>query len=170
MTRKRRRLLVILACGAGLGAATALVLSALSSDVTFFMMPATVMAKDPPPSQIFRLGGLVARGSVVKGESHGRPLTRFAITDGKATVRVRFRGILPGLFREGQGIVALGHLEAGGVFKASQVLAKHDANYMPRSVEQALKKNGLWNPATGGPPPPASWDTMNPNKPATSGS
>ncbi len=170
MTRKRRRLLLVLACGAGLGSAVALTLSALSADVTFFLLPAAVMAKDPPPSQIFRLGGLVQRGSVVKTEAGGRPLIRFAITDGKAAVPVRFRGVLPDLFREGQGIIALGHLAPGGVFVASEVLAKHDANYMPPAVEAALKKDGLWNPAAGPPPPPATWDTMNPAKPAAKGS
>jgi len=84
----------------------------------------------------------------------------FDVTDGRATVRVHYAGILPDLFREGQGVVMLGAMQPRGTFRASEVLAKHDENYMPKDVAEALKKSGHWNPASGPPPPAATWDTM----------
>jgi cytochrome c-type biogenesis protein CcmE len=90
----------------------------------------------------------------------GKPTATFAVTDGKDQVKVSYVGILPDLFREGQGVVVMGTVEPGGTFMASEVLAKHDANYMPKNVEEALKKSGRWNPDSGEPPPAATWDTM----------
>ena len=164
MTRKRRRLIVLLTCAVGLGTATALVLSAFKDNLVFFLAPAQV-AQDPPPAgRQFRLGGLVEQGSVHKTSIDGKPAAAFTVTDGKDTVKVTYIGILPDLFREGQSVVAYGALRKDGVFRASEVLAKHDETYMPKEVEEALKKSGHWNPATGAPPPAATWNTMVPKQ------
>src|SRR5262249_14153221 len=92
----------------------------------------------------------------------GRPTARFRITDGKASVLVSYAGILPDLFREGQGIVAIGEMRPDGVFGASEVLAKHDETYMPRDVAAALQQTGRWNPSAGTPPPASTWDMLMP--------
>jgi cytochrome c-type biogenesis protein CcmE len=163
MTRKHRRMVLVGVCALGLGAATALVLTAFSDNMVFFLAPSDVASKAPPPGRSFRLGGLVKQGSVEKIRVEGKPAARFVITDGKATVEVQYVGLLPDLFREGQGVVALGTMAPGGQFAASEVLAKHDATYMPPEVEAALKKSGYWNPDSGKPPPPAStWNTLKP--------
>jgi cytochrome c-type biogenesis protein CcmE len=164
MTRKKRRMIVVLACGVALGTATTLTLSAFSSDMVFFVAPSDVATKAPRNGRMFRMGGLVEQGSLVRATTDGRPSARFQIGDGGASVEVTYVGILPDLFREGQGIVALGRLEPDGSFRASEVLAKHDETYMPKDVADALKKSGRWNPATGAPPPAATWNTMNPAK------
>lgn len=160
MTRKRRRLWIVLACAVGVGSASALALSAFSSSLVFFLMPSDLATKAPPPGRTFRLGGLVQQGSVEKATLDGKPDTRFRVTDGKASVEVNYIGILPDLFREGQGVVAIGRMASGGTFRASEVLAKHDATYMPKDVAEALKKRGLWNPAAGPPPPASTWNDM----------
>ncbi|MDA8049399.1 MAG: cytochrome c maturation protein CcmE [Rhodospirillales bacterium] len=160
MTRKRRRLLVLLASLAGLGTATGLALSAFSGSIVFFVTPTDLVAKPPADGRLVRLGGLVQQGSVVHAVVNGRPVVSFRVTDGHDSVPVSFTGILPGLFRQGQGVVVQGRLAPGGTFRAEQVLAKHDSAYMPKSVVAALKKRGLWNPNAGPPPPPATWDTM----------
>ncbi len=143
MTRKQRRTLLILAGLAVCGVASALVLSALSSRIVFFHSPAEVKAQNVSPGTRFRLGGLVAEGSVER-RSDGR--VSFAVTDGTATMPVVYAGILPDLFREGQGVVAEGRLIEDGSFAADSVLAKHDENYMPPEVAEALKKQGHWQP------------------------
>ncbi len=158
MKRKHRRLLIVMACLAGLGVATGLTLAALRSTIVFFLSPAQVAAKPPAPGQTFRLGGMVAAGSVRHLTRDGHPVNDFTITDGKNSVPVVFTGILPDLFREGQGIVAVGSLRPDGRFRATEVLAKHDANYMPPAVVEALKKSGEWRPSQGEPPPAAMWD------------
>jgi cytochrome c-type biogenesis protein CcmE len=164
MTRKRRRLWIVIACGVGLGSATALALSAFRDNLVFFLAPSDLAAKAPTPGRNFRLGGLVEQGSVQRSTDGGRPAAKFRITDGGATVAVTYVGILPDLFREGQGVVTLGALQADGTFRASEVLAKHDETYMPKDVADALKKAGHWNPASGPPPPAATWNTMQPGK------
>ncbi len=160
MTRKHRRMVMLLACGLGLGSAAALTLSALGSSMTFFLAPAEIAAKAPPPGREFRLGGLVKEGSLTRHEQDGTPTARFTLTDGKGSVTVEYAGILPDLFREGQGIVALGTLDRSGVFRANEVLAKHDETYMPKEVVEALKKSGHWDPAAGKPPPAATWNDL----------
>lgn len=120
MTRKRRRLIVLLACGVGLGTATTLVLTAFRDNLVFFLAPAQVAQDPPPPGRDFRLGGLVAQGSVHKTSIDGKPAAAFAVTDGKDTVKVTYVGILPDLFREGQGVVAFGALKSDGTFRASE--------------------------------------------------
>ena len=154
MTRKKRRLILLLVCGLGLGGATALTLNAFSDNLVFFVTPSD-LAKNNPGGRSVRLGGLVEQGTLQRS-SAGDPTARFRVTDGTASVGVSYRGLLPDLFREGQGVVALGTLQPDGTFKASEVLAKHDENYMPKEVADALKKSGKWSPATGAAPPAAS--------------
>ena len=146
MTRKSRRLILIAACGAVLALALGLILSAMSGSIVFFRSPAEVAAQGVAPGTRFRLGGLVKDGSVKRGSDQN---VEFAVTDTNATVPVQYRGLLPDLFREGQGIVAEGTLDAGGVFRADTVLAKHDENYMPREVADALKAQWRWQEGGG---------------------
>lgn len=130
-----------LAIGLGLlvlGAASALVLNAFNSNLVFFFSPTQVLAKEAPRDRSFRLGGLVEMGSVQRGEAG---LTvNFVVTDTAQKIPVAYTGLLPDLFREGKGVVAQGRLGADGVFRADQVLAKHDENYMPPEAAQALKE------------------------------
>ncbi len=163
MSRKRRRLWIVLICGIGISTATALMLVAFRGSLTFFMSPQQVVAAHPSPDETFRLGGIVQMGTVIESQRDGQPYTRFRITDGHASVPVSFTGVLPGLFREGQGVVTVGSMAAGGgEFVAANVLAKHGATYMPLAVEQALRKSGKWNPKFGPPPPAGSWDAKTP--------
>ncbi len=141
MTRKKRRLAVIGGAGALLALAAALVLFALRDQIVFFYSPTEIAARDLQAGTRLRLGGLVAEGSV---ERQGDGGMRFAVTDSANTIRVSFRGILPDLFREGQGVVAEGILNAAGTLDADSVLAKHDERYMPREVAEALKAQGRW--------------------------
>ena len=143
MTRKRRRLVFVLTGMATLAVAVGLVLMAFQDSLVFFYSPTEVMAKEIPPERRFRVGGLVEDDSVT---SSGL-ITRFRVTDLENTVDVTYEGILPALFREGQGVVAEGFLNADGVFVAAEVLAKHDENYMPPEVADALKKAGHWKAA-----------------------
>lgn len=163
-TRKRRRLMMLGLGALGLGAATALTLTAFEDNLVFFRSPSDIAATPPPPGRAFRLGGLVETGSVQRGQDGTRPLVTFTVTDGAHQIPVAFRGVLPDLFREGQGIVTLGKLDTAGTFQASEVLAKHDETYMPPEVADALKRSGHWNPAEGAAPPAASWNTINPGK------
>jgi cytochrome c-type biogenesis protein CcmE len=159
MTRKQRRLTVVLACGLGLGSAAALSLSAFSDNMVFFLAPSDIGTK-AGPGRTFRLGGLVEAGTVERTVVDGKPTAKFRVTDGKASVEVDYTGVLPDLFREGQGIVALGRITPAGDFRADDVLAKHDETYMPKEVVEALKKSGHWNPADGAPPPAATWNSL----------
>jgi cytochrome c-type biogenesis protein CcmE len=141
MTRKQRRLTMIGGSLAVLAVAAALVLNALRDSIVFFSTPVMVAEKHIPAGRRFRLGGMVERGSLV----HGRDLAvSFKVSDGSATLPVDYNGILPDLFREGQGVVAEGALDPSGVFMADTVLAKHDETYMPKEVADALKKQGHW--------------------------
>ncbi len=146
MTRKKRRLALIGAAGAVLAVSAALVLAALRDQIVFFYSPAEIAEKALPAGTRMRLGGLVAEGSVER-EADGS--VRFAVTDTVGTIGVVYRGILPDLFREGQGIVAEGVLTGTGGFAADNVLAKHDENYMPREVADTLKERGVWQEGEG---------------------
>ena len=146
MTRKQRRLVMIGAAGAILAVAATLVLSALRDSIVFFNSPTDIVEKHVAPGTRIRLGGLVAEGSVVRGENLD---VKFSVTDGKSSINAAYRGILPDLFREGQGVIAEGTLDSAGVFKADSVLAKHDEKYMPKEVADALKKQGLWKEESG---------------------
>jgi cytochrome c-type biogenesis protein CcmE len=141
MTRKQRRFAMI-AGGVGvLAVAVLLVLFAMKDSIVFFNSPTDVVEKHVAPGARIRLGGLVAPGSVTRGEAMA---VRFEVTDGNRAILVTYQGLLPDLFREGQGIVAEGTLDSAGVFKADNVLAKHDETYMPKEVADALKKQGHW--------------------------
>ena len=146
MTRKQRRLILIGASLSVLAVAAALVLSALRDSIVFFNSPTDLAEKRIAPGTRMRIGGLVKPGSIERSDNLQ---VRFAVTDGKADVAVHYQGIVPDLFREGQGVVAEGKLELGGVFAADMVLAKHDERYMPREVVDALKKSGRWQEGEG---------------------
>ncbi len=139
--RKKRRLMMLLAGLVFLGGAAALVLTAFQDNIVFFHSPTDLKTKQVGAKQRLRIGGLVEDGSVKKDES-GKTV-HFKVTDLTNSVDVSFTGILPDLFREGQGVVAEGHF-ANGLFTATDVLAKHDENYMPPEVAEALKKSGQW--------------------------
>jgi cytochrome c-type biogenesis protein CcmE len=141
MTRKQRRLTLIGASLAVLAIAAALVLGALRNSIVFFNSPTDVAEKRISLGTRMRIGGLVKPGSLQRGDNLQ---VSFAVTDGNADIAVRYQGIVPDLFREGQGVVAEGKLESGGVLAADTVLAKHDERYMPREVVDALKKGGRW--------------------------
>jgi cytochrome c-type biogenesis protein CcmE len=150
MTRKQRRLTLIASAGAVLGLALGLVLFALRDSITFFYGPTELAEKGIQPGTRLRLGGLVEAGTVVRGQ--GQTVT-FAVTDTKKSVSVTYTGLLPDLFREGQGVITEGVLETGNRFRADSVLAKHDETYMPREVADSLKKQGLWQPGDTKPKP-----------------
>jgi cytochrome c-type biogenesis protein CcmE len=141
MTRRQRRLTIIGGSVAVLALAAALVLNAMRDSIVFFSTPSMVAEKHIQPGKRFRLGGLVQPGSLVRGENLA---VTFQVADSSAALAVSYKGILPDLFREGQGVVAEGALDASGVFRADTVLAKHDENYMPKDVADALKKQGHW--------------------------
>ena len=141
MTRKQRRLTLIGGAAAVLVIAAALVLNAMRDSIVFFSTPTMLAEKPVPAGKRFRLGGLVQPGSLVRGDNLA---VTFEVADGAAKLPVAYKGILPDLFREGQGVVAEGALDAAGVFKADTVLAKHDENYMPKEVADSLKKQGHW--------------------------
>ena len=141
MTRKQRRLVLIGSSLGVLALAAALVLSALKDSIVFFNSPTDVVEKHVAPGTRIRLGGLVKPGSLQRGDNLA---VRFEVTDGKSAIAVAYQGILPDLFREGQGVIAEGALDPSGLFKADAVLAKHDETYMPKEVADALKKQGHW--------------------------
>ncbi len=142
MTPKRKRLWLVVGSLAVLGFAATLVLTALNDNIVFFYSPTQIAEKQIPPERRFRMGGLVEAGSVTK--SADGQVTSFRVTDTHKTVGVVYRGLLPDLFREGQGVIAEGSLSADGVFAAREILAKHDENYMPPEVAKALRDSGQW--------------------------
>ena len=141
MTRKQKRFTVIFGALAVLGIAVALVLTALSEQVTFFRTPSELKAAVSESDSRVRLGGLVTMGSV---KQPGGSEVEFEIEDATDRIVVRYAGILPDLFREGQGVIAEGKLQPDGSFLADTVLAKHDENYMPKEVADRLKEQGYW--------------------------
>ncbi len=143
--KKKRRLYILLTAMLGLGAATVLVLTAFQDNLVFFYSP-TDLKQRPTGTRAFRLGGMVEKGSVAR--EPGTPTVRFTVTDFKNTQPVIYTGVLPDLFREGQGVVAEGRIRPDGLFEAREVLAKHDEKYMPPEVSDALKRAG--GPETGG--------------------
>ncbi len=137
MKPRTKRALIVLGGLAALGLASTLVLNAFQSNLVFFFSPSQVVAKEAPVERSFRIGGLVEQGSI---QREGQGLTiRFAVTDLAHKIPVTYTGLLPDLFKEGKGVVAQGKLGPDGVFRADQVLAKHDENYMPPEAAQALK-------------------------------
>ena len=142
MTRKRRRLIVVVVGLAMLAVATALILTAMGDSLVFFYSPSDLATRKVPDGRHVRIGGLVEDGSV-QHEGDGKTV-HFKITDGSHDLAVTYVGALPDLFREGQGVVAEGTVDDGNALRASTVLAKHDEKYMPREVVDALKKSGQW--------------------------
>ena len=143
MTPRQRRMVLVGLMLAGVAIAAFLGLRAFQKNLLYFYTPTQVAAGEAPKGYSFRVGGLVVAGSVQRAEG---VTVRFSVTDGAATVPIVYSGILPDLFREGQGIISIGQMGADGVFQASEVLAKHDENYMPPEVSDALKKGGQIRP------------------------
>jgi cytochrome c-type biogenesis protein CcmE len=137
MTPRRRRMLLVGGIVAGVSIAAALALTAFRQNVTFFFIPSQVIAGKVPVDEHFRLGGMVSKGSVHR--MPGSLEVRFTVTDFKHDVPVMYSGVLPDLFREGQGVIAHGHLNPDGVFVADEVLAKHDEKYMPPQMAEQIK-------------------------------
>ena len=137
MTPRRRRMLLVGGIVAGVGLSAALALTAFRQNVTFFFVPSQVIAGHVPPGEHFRLGGMVAKGSVHR--TPGSLEVRFIVTDFKHDIPVTYDRVLPDLFREGQGVIAHGHLDQKGVFVADEVLAKHDEKYMPPQMAEQIK-------------------------------
>lgn len=151
VTRKKKRLYIALLGLLSLGTATALVLTAFEDNLVFFYSPSDVVQKGLGPDQYVRIGGLVEEGSV---RQLGDSRVAFRVTDTSNSIPVTYSGILPDLFREGQGVVAQGSIGADGTtFEAREVLARHDENYMPPEVAEALKASGEWRPESGEAPP-----------------
>ena len=146
-SRKNQRLALIVGGLAFLGIAAALVLTAFEDSVVFFFSPTDLAYKPIDPQRRVRIGGLVEAGSKALGPGDGE--IRFVVTDGTTSLPVHYVGVLPDLFREGQGVVAQGRL-VGNAFEADEILAKHDETYMPPEVADALKKQGHWQPESAG--------------------
>lgn len=145
--KKKRRIQIIVLAFAALALSTGLIGYAMRDGINFFRTPSQVTQNPPPPTEIFRIGGLVVKGSLQRGQSE---TVTFRVTDTAAEVPVRYTGVLPDLFDEGQGMVGTGRM-VDGVFQATEILAKHDETYMPKEVVDALKEQGVYvDPA----PPP----------------
>ncbi|MDC0656568.1 cytochrome c maturation protein CcmE [Leisingera sp. SS27] len=138
--KKQRRIQVIAVAAVALIVATALIGTAMKDGINYFRSPSQVAEEPPKPSEVFRIGGLVAEGSLQRGQGE---TVRFAVTDGGATVQVAYTGVLPDLFEENQGMVGTGSY-VNGVFEATEILAKHDETYMPKEVMDALKEQGVY--------------------------
>jgi cytochrome c-type biogenesis protein CcmE len=140
--KKQRRIQIVALAAVALAAATALIGYGMRDGIAFFRAPAQVLADPPEPGEVFRLGGLVAEGSLIRGEG---ATVRFSVTDGAETVPAEYTGVLPDLFGEGEGVVAMGSM-VDGTFVATEVLARHDETYMPKEVIDALKDQGVYQP------------------------
>lgn len=145
MTRKQKRLSIIAGLGLVLAIAAGLIFTALRDQIVFFYSPSELEEKQVAVGQAIRVGGLVEDGSWVKNGE----INTFIVTDGATTTSVEYTGILPDLFREGQGVIAEGSLSAPGMFVATSVLAKHDENYIPKEIVDTLKDQGEWRPDAG---------------------
>ena len=141
MKTRHKRLAIVGGLVVAVGAIAALVLNAFQSNLVFFYSPSQVVAREAPSGRTFRIGGLVEAGSVKVDGTH----VQFVVTDSAQSVPVRFTGVLPDLFKEGQGMIGTGKME-DGTFVASEILAKHDENYMPKEVIEALKEQGVYEP------------------------
>lgn len=143
--KKQRRIQVIAVAVAALALSTALIGYAMRDGINFFRAPSQIMAEPPAAAEVFRIGGLVEEGTLVRGDGQ---TVRFSVTDGGATVPVTYAGVLPDLFEENQGMVGTGRY-INGVFEATEILAKHDENYMPAEVVDALKAQGVYQEPEG---------------------
>ena len=138
--KKRRRIQVIVLAAVALALSTALIGYAMRDGINFFRSPSQVVAEPPSPTEVFRIGGLVEEGSIVRGQGE---TVRFIVTDGGESVPVAFTGVLPDLFSENQGMIGTGSY-VNGIFQATEILAKHDETYMPKEVMDALKEQGVY--------------------------
>jgi len=143
--KKQRRIQIIAVAFVALAVATSLIGYAMRDGINFYRDPSAVAEAPPPPTETFRLGGLVEEGTLVRGQ--GETVT-FSVTDGGASLKVAFTGVLPDLFEEGQGMIGTGKL-IDGVFVANEILAKHDENYMPKEVIDSLKEQGIYEAPSG---------------------
>ena len=143
--KKQRRIQVIALAAVALVLSTVLIGYAMRDGINFFRAPSQILAEPPGPTEVFRIGGLVEEGSLVRGEGE---TIRFSVTDGGAVVPVTYTGVLPDLFEENQGMVGTGRY-VNGVFEASEILAKHDETYMPKEVVDALKEQGVYQAPEG---------------------
>ncbi|MEL6619271.1 MAG: cytochrome c maturation protein CcmE [Pseudomonadota bacterium] len=143
--KKQRRIQIIALATVALALSTALIGYAMRDGINFFRAPSQIMAEPPQPTEVFRIGGLVAEGSLIRGQGES---IRFEVTDGGATVPVVYTGVLPDLFEENQGMVGTGSY-VNGVFEATEILAKHDETYMPAEVVDALKEQGVYQDPNG---------------------
>ena len=143
--KKQRRIQIIALAAVALTVSTVLIGYAMRDGINFFRAPSQIMAEPPGPTEVFRIGGLVAEGSLVRGQGEA---IRFEVTDGGASVPVVFTGVLPDLFEENQGMVGTGRY-VNGVFQASEILAKHEETYMPAEVVDALKEQGVYQDPNG---------------------
>ena len=141
--KKQRRIQIILVAVVALALSTALIGYAMRDGINFFRPPSEVLAEMPPPNEVFRIGGLVEEGTLLRGQ--GETIT-FSVTDGGGSVRVAYTGVLPDLFGEGEGMVGTGSM-VDGVFQATEILARHDETYMPKEVIDALKEQGVYKEA-----------------------
>lgn len=148
MTARQQRMLAVSLVLAGVAVAAVLAMRAFDDNLLYFYSPTQVSAGEAPAGKKFRLGGLVSNGSVTR--EPGSLAVRFQVTDNNKSMMVTYSGVLPDLFREGQGVIAHGTLQADGSFVADEVLAKHDENYMPPEVSQALEKSGMMKHYEGG--------------------
>lgn len=138
--KKQRRVQVILVASIALAISTALIGYAMRDGINFFRAPSQIIAEPPEPTEVFRIGGLVEEGSIVRGDGE---TIRFAVTDGGASIPVTYTGVLPDLFAENEGMVGTGSY-VDGVFRATEILARHDETYMPAEVIDALKAQGVY--------------------------
>ncbi|MEO0401545.1 MAG: cytochrome c maturation protein CcmE [Pseudomonadota bacterium] len=143
--KKQRRIQIIALAALALTVSTVLIGYAMRDGINFFRAPSQIMAEPPGPTEVFRIGGLVAEGSLIRGQGES---IRFDVTDGGAAIPVVFTGVLPDLFEENQGMVGTGRY-INGVFEASEILAKHDETYMPSEVVDALKEQGVYQDPNG---------------------
>jgi cytochrome c-type biogenesis protein CcmE len=143
--KKQRRIQVIALATVALVLSTVLIGYAMRDGINFFRAPTQILAEPPEPTEVFRIGGLVQEGSIVRGQGE---TIRFSVTDGNGVVPVTYTGVLPDLFEENQGMVGTGRY-INGVFEASEILAKHDETYMPAEVVDALKEQGVYKPSEG---------------------
>ncbi|MDR9393937.1 cytochrome c maturation protein CcmE [Roseovarius sp. SYSU LYC5161] len=143
--KKKRRVQIISLAAVALVISTGLIGYAMRDGINFFRSPSQIASEPPPPSEVFRIGGLVEEGSLIRGDGE---VVRFKVTDGGAAIPVTYKGVLPDLFEENQGMVGTGTYE-GGIFRATEILAKHDEDYMPKEVVDSLKEQGVYE-APGG--------------------
>ena len=144
--KKQRRIQIIIVAAVALAISTALIGYAMRDGINFFRAPSQIIAEPPEPTEVFRIGGLVEEGSIVRGQGE---TIRFAVTDGGASIPVTYTGVLPDLFAENEGMVGTGRY-IDGVFQATEILARHDETYMPAEVIDALKEQGVYKDPKGG--------------------